>query len=140
MVLNSVECNIVYEFIVMNSKESQLRFLLWISWENIMFRKWDPPGQFVWKVGKSALGLEKKNSIIILDASVHYYVWSGNSSHKAKHLEDMRFKFPNGNIQLLPNCVPMTRSLVKESIGGNVENLDQHQHELCCPLWRWQSW
>ena len=37
-----------------------------------------------------------------------------------------------------PELLPMTRSLVKAlkvSIGGNVENLDQHQLDQCRPLW-----
>ena len=45
------------------SKEQGLGVVFWAKWYPI-WAKWDPSGQFVRKVGKSALELEKKNLIM----------------------------------------------------------------------------
>ena len=51
------------------SKEQGLVVVFWAKWDPI-WAKWDPSGQFVQKVGKSALELEKKNSIMGLIFSI----------------------------------------------------------------------
>ena len=79
-----------------------------------------------------------KCCILPTDASVRYFVWSWNCCHKAKYLEDMRVKFLMALVR--EHSAPANNEILSEGvIGGNVENLDQHLHEQCCPLWQWQS-
>ena len=60
------------------SKEQVLVLVFWAKWDPI-WAKWEPSGQFVRKVGKSALeSLGKKNTIIIITR------WSGPSGGKAQ--------------------------------------------------------
>ena len=39
------------------------------------------------------------------------------------------------------NSAPANDEILSKGLtGGNMGNLDQHQHEQCCPLLSWQSW
>ena len=128
------------------SKEQGLVVIFWAKSDPIC-AKWDPSGQFVWKVGKSALELGKKNTIILLQtkaklvsslnlAIIHWSL----SKNKAK---EQFYLFQSNSVQssrcklmTCPGC-PVSKKSVPDSNKTQLLQMVVHKSLETISLWFW---